>query len=108
MTQFEWQIGPLDVRLSEDGLSKVITAVHWRIVATRGDLQESAYGTVGLAAPDADDFTPFEQLEKSSVISWVIDALGEDHVASMKESLESQLDRRLNPVEISMTPPWSE
>lgn len=108
MTQFEWQIGPLDVRLSEDGLSKIITSVHWRLVATRDNLQESVYGTAGLPAPDAADFTPFEQLDKNSVLSWVIAAIGEDHVASMKESLESQLERRLNPVEVSMTPPWSE
>lgn len=103
---YTWQIGPLDVKLSSDGLSKVIYSVHWRLVAELNGVQESAYGSIGLPPPKQDSFTPFESLTEEMVARWVRHELGKDQVESMMRSLAVQLDKSKSS-EVTMEPPWS-
>lgn len=106
--QYEWVIGPFDVRLEADGLPKVIYGVHWRLVGTEDGFQASVYGSLGLPPPESEHFTPFEELTKEMVIKWVEYYLGADKIAELKIALANDIDRQRNPVDVTIQPPWSE
>lgn len=74
---YEWAIDTIDTAKSEDGMSDVAKQVHWRMNAhdDTDDLSATAYGSVGLDAPDADSFVSFDALAKDQVVAWVIDKL---------------------------------
>ncbi len=70
---YEWVIETIDAAKAEDGMSDVAKQVHWRMNAhdDTDDLSATAYGSIGLDAPDADSFVPFDVLTKDQVIAWV-------------------------------------
>ena len=74
---YEWVIETIDTAKSEGGMSDVAKQVHWRVNAhdDTDDLSATAYGSVGLDAPDADSFVAFDELTKDQVVAWVSDKL---------------------------------
>lgn len=74
---YEWQIETIETAKSEDGMSDVAKIVHWRMNANddTDDLSATAYGCVGLDAPDADSFVEFDALTKDQVVAWVVDKM---------------------------------
>jgi hypothetical protein len=104
---YEWQLGPLSVTLAKDGLTNVVYNVYWRLVGTDGDYSASAYGSVGIAAPESGDFTPYEELTQAQVQQWVIDALGAEQVALYEQSLADQVSRQKAPVDANLPAPWA-
>jgi len=74
---YEWVIETIDTAQSEGGMSDVAKQVHWRMNAhdDTDDLSATAYGSVGLDAPDADSFVAFDELTKDQVVAWVSDKL---------------------------------
>ena len=93
--QFEWNIVNMD-RQASNGF---VTTVHYSVSAVDGDYTASTYGTVGYA--EEGSFTPYDQLTKDTVISWVQTSLGKDTVES---SLASQIEAQKNPVQESGLP----
>jgi hypothetical protein len=51
-----------------------------------------------------DSFTPYDQLTKEQVVGWVKDALGEEQVTSVEESLANQIQQKLDPTDASGVP----
>ena len=53
---YDWQIETIETAKSEDGMSDVAKSVHWRMNANddTDDLSATAYGSVGLDAPEED------------------------------------------------------
>jgi len=102
---FAWGIVQLERKLSDGA---VYTA-HWTVTATRkitgGDeLTASSYGSIGFGVPDPDDFTPYADLTKGEVVSWVLTALGDEQVETTCKGLSNQLDTQENPVDASGIP----
>jgi len=104
---YVWQLGPLNVKLAEDGLTQVVYNVHWRLVGTDGEYSASAYGTAGISAPTSNDFTPYDQLTEEQVRAWVIEALGIDQVAAYEANIVRQIEAQKTPVDAALQPPWS-
>jgi hypothetical protein len=73
-----------------DGL---VTVLHW----TAQFAEASSYGSVGLGAPDPDNWTPFGDITEEQAIQWTKDALGPETVSGIEESLLQQEQRILNP-----------
>jgi hypothetical protein len=96
----EWNIANLERHLS-DGY--VYTA-HWVVNLEDQGESAGAYGSVGFNDPDPTNFTPYDQLTKEQVVSWVKGALGEEQVASVEESLANQIEKKLNPTDASGIP----
>lgn len=99
---YTWAIASLE-RHAADG---VVYTAHWTLSASGAEGTEgasapsaSAYGSIGLEAPDTDseDFVPYEDLTEEVVIGWVKDKLGEEQVTSMEEALEAQIAEQLAP-----------
>jgi hypothetical protein len=102
---YTWNIAQLERKLSDGA---VYTA-HWTVNATRkvtgdDDLIISSYGSIGFGNPDPDNFTPYQELTENQVVSWVLDALGDEQVETICSGLTAQLDAIQNPVDASGIP----
>ena len=85
-----WKVAALDYAVSQDGLSNVVTTVHW--TCSKEDENGNtgySYGTHSLPAPDPSDFTAWDDLDESTVLSWMT----ADMVSTAAEGEETEVDR---------------
>ena len=93
----EWNIAQLERHLADGA----IYIAHWTVNLEDQGESAGAYGSVGFSDPDPDAFTPYDQLTKEQVVGWVKDALGEEQVTSVEESLANQIQQKLDPADAS-------
>ena len=96
---YKWVISDLVAKIQDGELSNIIETVHWRYQATDGEHTADVYGSVGLEAPDAESFKPFEEVTEADVIAWLESKLD---VEAMQSGLDAQLDAIANPTHISL------
>jgi hypothetical protein len=103
---YSWQINALDTYPTQDSLTDVVYNVHWGLTATsdQTDADGNAYtatsiGTQTVAAPDADDYTAFDDLTQSIVEGW-LEASDLD-VDGLKASLDSQVEELITPTSVT-------
>lgn len=102
-TQFTWDIAQLERNVS-DG---VVFTAHYTIEAFDGTYRSSAYGSIGLDAPDAETMIPYADISKEAVISWVQEKLGgEEKVLEIEAALQSQLAEQKAPSKAAGVP-WT-
>jgi hypothetical protein len=98
-TTFAWGINTLE-RETDDGF--VMTA-HYTVNADDGTYSSGAYGSVGFQRPD--NLIPYNQLEESTVVGWVKEALGGDEkVAEIEAALQQQIDEQRSPSKAAGVP----
>ena len=97
-----WTVSTMERTLTDGDLSDVVTTLHWQLTdsETVGDVTHSGrcYGTVGLAAPDAEDFTDYANITEADAIAWAKAALGDEQVAAYETSVANQIEMSKNPV----------
>jgi hypothetical protein len=96
---YNWIISDLVAKIQDGELSNIIETVHYRYQATDGEHTADVYGSVGLEAPDAESFKPFEEVTEADVIAWLEAKLD---VEAMQEGLNKQLDAIANPTHVSL------
>ena len=98
--QYKWVVSSLHAKIQEGELSNVIESVHWRYQAedAEGNIAD-VYGSVGLEAPDAETFKPFEEITKEDVEAWLEAKLD---VESLKAGLDAKLELIANPTHVSL------
>lgn len=101
---YEWGIAQLEVAPSEDGLTDVVKTAHWTLTATDGEYTASSYGSVGMGEPDPETFTPYAELSKAHVISWLEAKLD---VEQLHAGLTTQIDAQRTPQIITPPLPWA-
>ena len=106
-TTVTWGIAQLE-RYTADS---VVYTVHHTINATDGTYASSAYGSIGLEQPDADNIIPFADLTPDLIISWTKAALAkglgnENKVAEIEAALQAQIDQQRTPT-TQQGLPWS-
>jgi hypothetical protein len=81
-----------------------IFTIHW--TATLEDQGESvsSYGSIGLGAPDPDDYVPFEDITEAMAINWLKETLGPEQVTAIEDCLTRYLQQILNPTSASGLP----
>ena len=101
---FTWSIANLERHLS-DG---TVTTVHWTVNAERivdgTTYSTSSYGSVGLAAPDPNDFILYEDLTPTVALEWTQNQLGAEKVTEIEAGLSARLDEIETPVNASGVP----
>jgi hypothetical protein len=100
MVNYNWVISDLVAKIQDGELSNIIETVHWRYQATDGEHTADVYGSVGLEAPDAESFKPFEEVTEADVIAWLEDKLD---VEAMQSGLDAQLDAIANPTHVNLS-----
>ena len=101
---YEWNVNTVDVYPTDEDHTNVIYNVHWRLNATDTELDPegnpytaSVYGTQALDTSDLSDFTDFDSVTAAQVQGWVENAMGEEEVQSLKDSLDSKIAEEINP-----------
>jgi hypothetical protein len=92
-TTYEWKIAQLERQLS-DG---IVFTLHYTIEAFDGTYRASAYGSLGLEAPEEDEAIPFADLTEEIVVGWLLDKFGEEKVAEIEAALQAQIDEQAAP-----------
>ena len=97
-TEYTWGIAQME-RHTSDG---IVIVVHYTVAANDGTYGSSAYGSVGLEAPE-DNIIPYADLTPEIVIGWVQEKL---NVEEIEAALQAQLDQQRTPTTAAGVP-WS-
>jgi len=107
---YTWDIPNIEHAPTEDGLNNVAKTVHYRYTAVSDQVNAegnpysaTAYGSVGLDAPEAGSFTDFDSLTKDQVVAWVLAKLDMDE-ATLQAALDQRIENDINPPVISGLP----
>ena len=92
---YTWDIPAVDCRPTEGDLSTVVYNVHWRYNGV--DSSENTGTIIGthlVGAPDPADFTPFADLTKDIVVSWIEPEMD---MVELKANVDAQISEKENP-----------
>jgi hypothetical protein len=103
MTNFKWVISAMECIKKQDNLNDVVITIHWRYQAEKDGVSTDMYGATSMPLPTGEDFTPFDELTKDQVCGWLEATLD---VPTMEENLDKQLDLLINPVNVTLPPPF--
>lgn len=100
-TEYTWAIAQME-RHTADG---IVFTVHYTVSASDGTYSSSAYGSVGLEAPEG-NVIPYADLTPEIVIGWVQDKLGgTEKVDEIQAALQAQIDQQRTPT-TAQGMPW--
>ena len=107
---YDWNCKTVDVHPQEEGETDVVYNVHWIVTGTSDQLdpQGNAYsatniGTQVVPLNPETPFIPFDELTNEVVVGWTKDAMGEEQVQGIEDSIASQIAELENPTSITMT-----
>ena len=108
---YTWKVAALDYAVSQDGLSNVVTTVHWTCSKEdENGNSGSAYGTHSLPAPDPNNFTAWDNLDEFTVLSWMTADMaaqaddGENPALAIEAAIDAQIAEKANPTNGSGLP----
>lgn len=104
MTKFKWIISAMECIKKDGDLQDVVITIHWRYLAERDEVSTDMYGATSMPLPTGEDFTPYEELTKDQVTGWLTNVLDVD---AMEESLDKQLELIINPLNVTLPPPFN-
>ena len=99
-----WKVAALDYAVSQDGLSNVVTTVHW--TCSKEDENGNtgySYGTHSLPEPDPSNFVEWDNLDEFTVLSWMTADMvakadeGENPAMAIEASIDAQIAEKANP-----------
>jgi hypothetical protein len=102
-----WKVDSLEAKVSENGLSNVISTIHWRANGTDGQNFATRYGSVAVGSPAPESFTPYDHLDEVTVVNWVLEALGEEKVNEIEAGISGELAALSSPSTITPALPWA-
>lgn len=107
-TEYNWEVSQMETVPSVDGLTNVVSIIHWRrnAVAVDGEKTYSAgtYGTMACATPSETDFTAYPDLTFEQVCGWLEAGLD---VEAENVKLDSQIENAINPPIVVLPNPWA-
>ena len=108
MTTYNWNCKTVDCYPEQDNEADVVYNVHWIVTGTSEDSEGKSYsatniGTQTLDTSQITDFIPFDQLTNDEVVAWTKGAMGDEQVASIEASIQSQIDSLITPTSVTLT-----
>ena len=108
----ETRINTIDRAISEDDLADVCKTVHYSFIKNEtvgeGDdavtYSASSIGTVGLDAPDSENFTAYADITEADVQGWVEAKIGADRLTEIEASLDAQIAEQKTPTKATGKP----
>ena len=106
------RINTIDRAISENELSDVCKTVHYsfykeKTVGEGDDAKTYSalnIGTVGLDAPDSDNFTAYDDIKEDDVKKWVEAKVGTDRLADIETGLDAQIAEQETPTKATGKP----
>ena len=96
-----WTITSMDRDITKDGKSDVVTTIHWSASDKDSDGNTgSSYGSVGVTL-GSQSFIAYADITHDKALEWCKDALGEDEVKRIEDSIASQIAEMKTPTTAS-------
>jgi hypothetical protein len=102
---FNWVISQLDSIPTLDGMDKVISTIHYRAQKVHEYFTADTYGALGVDAPHEASFTPYDEVTKEMVESWLETGLDTE---AIEANLDAQIENFLNPPIVAYPLPWND
>ncbi len=90
-TTYDWTFGPLEYE-DRDGLSSVVTVIHWQVFGTNGTHEGRAIGAHACDAP-GQPFTDWADLTPEIVKGWLPQELIEQAEAAVQSRINQKADQ---------------
>jgi len=110
MITYDWNCKTVDIHPQEEGETNVVYNVHWIVTGISdkldSDLNHYSATNIGTQLVPLDPetpFIPFDELTNEIVVGWTKDAMGEEQVQSIEDSIASQIAEKLNPTSVTVT-----
>ena len=110
MITYNWNCKTVDAYPQDGEYTDLVYNVHWIVTGVSDELKPdgAAYsatsiGTQTLDVSDVTEFIPFEDLTNEQVVTWTKGAMGEEQVASIEASIESQINSLITPTTVTLT-----
>jgi len=108
MTTYNWNCKTVDCYPEQNNETDVVYNVHWIVTGTSEDSEGKSYsatniGTQTLDTSQITTFIPFDQLTNDEVVAWTKGAMGDEQVASIEASIQSQIDSLITPTSVTLT-----
>ena len=105
MNTYQFKINAVEVHTQVGDLEKVIYNVHWSYVAENEDgVTAEIMGVKSVSEPNPDNFTPFDQLVQSDIISWIEPSF---QLSAMQSALDAQIAEKVAPSKQTLSVPVS-
>jgi hypothetical protein len=88
---YTWDIAQLQSYPFYKGQYNVVVAIHWILIGTDNINTVSQQGVIGLSLNPDIEFTPYQDLTKNKIISWVQESLGSDGVQEAINGIDNDL-----------------
>lgn len=102
---YSWDCKTVDTYPTHSELTDVVYNVHWRLTGTdeTGEHSATVIGTqvISVETLDASSFVAFESLTEADVIGWVEAEMGEERIAELKVSVDSQIADKIAPASVT-------
>lgn len=105
---YTWNISALDCIPQVGDMTDYVCVSHWQCQGSDGEGHTGqVYSTVSFPVdPEKPDFTPYEDITLEQAIAWTQEALGEEQVAAVYTSIDTQIENQINPPIVSPPLPW--
>jgi hypothetical protein len=91
---------------NEGDLEKVAVMSNFSISGTNEEYTGQVSYAVNLLAPDAENFTQYDDITEEQALQWTKNALGEDRVSAMEQEVADQIAKASIPVPQPAPLPW--
>jgi len=103
---FTWIIEQMNCYPTVEGQTDVVFNVAWRVNATDGTYNATAYGTVGVTYEAGSPYIPYADLTQDQVVGWVQTSMGPEQVASLEARLVTNIANQVDPPVVAPPLPW--
>ena len=105
---YVWNISRMDVIPQTGSLTDYVVTAHWTCSGTDGTYTGQVYTTQSFTVnPDKPDYTPYANLTEAEVVGWVQAAIGEEGVAAVYTSIDTQIQNQIDPPIVTPPLPWA-
>ncbi len=106
--EYTWEIGGLECKSNVGSHESYVVVAYWRCrgVDSQGRIGV-AYSSVSFpVVENKPNFIPYADITEEQAIAWTQDVLGEEQVAAIYASIDSQIEIQVNPPVVTLPLPW--
>lgn len=100
---YDWNCKTVDVHPQAEGETNVVYNVHWIVTGTKEEYTANSIGTQTVTVDPETSFIPFEDLTNDIIVGWTKEAMGEEQVKAIEDSIALQIAELENPTSVTMT-----
>jgi hypothetical protein len=107
MITYNWIVSAFDCYPEKESQTDVVFNIHWRMQGTdENNNMGEVYSTQAVTYTAGSPFTTFEDITYEQAVSWLESSMGEEQVRAIKNSIDAQIENKINPPTVTKPAPW--